>query len=126
MTDNAHALPVLDQGGGKEDGGLSRSLHTDLVHQAGVLAGQAVGGEEGDCLGAGQATEHFSSVIILLVDSQSRLAPVTCLTERTGKLGTLTHHSDVLDLDKIKRIMVRSGKIIIFLQLAGYKSCLCC
>ena len=91
MTDNAHALPVLDQGGGKEDGGLSRSLHTDLVHQAGVLEGQTVGGEEGDCLGAGQATEHFSSVISLTVELQSSLSHVTCLTEPTGKLGTLTH-----------------------------------
>ena len=91
MTDNAHALPVLDQGGGKEDGGLSRSLHTDLVHQAGVLADLAVGGEEGDCLGAGQTPEHLASVVLLLVDLQSRLGHVTGLTEGTGKLGTGTH-----------------------------------
>ena len=43
------------------------------------------------CLGAGQAPEHFSSVISLTVVSQSGLGHVTCLTEGTGKLGTPTH-----------------------------------
>lgn len=70
-------LPVLDQGPREEDGGLSCSLHTDLVHQAGVLSGQTVGGEESDGLGAGQTAEHFSSVILLLMDPQSGLAHVT-------------------------------------------------
>ena len=46
MTNNDIDLPVLDQGGGEEDGGLSSGLHTDLVDHAGVLAGQTVGGEE--------------------------------------------------------------------------------
>ena len=84
-------LPVLDQGGGEEDGGLSSGLHTDLVHQAGVLAGQAVGGEEGDRPGAGQTPEHLASVLLLLVSLQAGLGPVTGLTEGTGKLGTGTH-----------------------------------
>ena len=45
-NENDNDLPVLDQGVGEEDGGLSSGLHTDLVDQAGVLAGQTVGGEE--------------------------------------------------------------------------------